>query len=260
VPVVPTTAYGTVEDVLLDARAVANDMEVKGGDVLTDGAPFTMQFVNLSYRRIQAYMAQWGVETYAAYAWLLNIPANATGDPESRVIVSDSGTEITTPSGAGESSFATPILPDDWVAPLKLRERPNGSTIFATDMVRPSGGVTRYLSQGTYLYDWEWIDDVLRFRGATQAMDVEAKYEKRLPILSQVGDAVPIRGVDNAAAFVVVQLFSKSRGGAMADGFGMLGQQELDWAVNRSRREQQRIRRRRQPYRGMRGGNSHRRG
>lgn len=251
--VVVTTAYGTVEDILLDARAILNDMEVPGGDVLTDGAPFTIQYVNQAYRRIQAYLAQYGVETYATYAWLLNIPANTTGDPESRVIISDSGTEIFTPSGAGESSYATPILPDDLVAPLKLRERPNGSTIFSVEMWRKNDGLTSYVNQGTYLCDWEWIDDILRFRGATQNQDVELKYEKHLPILELVTDTVPIRGVDNAAAYRVAYVHSKPRGGAIADSFGQEGQAELDLLVNRSVRERQRVRHRRRPYRGVGG-------
>lgn len=253
-PVVPTTAYGTVENVLLRARAILNDMAVAGGDVLTDGAPFSVELVNSAYETIQAYLAQCGVETYAEETWLLNVPANATGDPESRVIVSDSGTLIYTPSGAGESSYAAPLLPDDLIAPVDLAERPAGSTAFAVPMRRPSGGLTRMLSQGTFLRDWQWIADTLRFRGATQAQDVWMRYEKHLPILAQVTDPVPIRGVENAAGYRVAFVFSKGRGGAMADNFGAQGQEELNLYVNRAVRAKQRVRRRRQPFRGPRGG------
>lgn len=255
-PVVQTTAYGTVEDILLDARAIANDMAIPGGDVLTDNAPFSIPFVNQSYRRIQAYLAQYGVETYSTYTWLLNIPANTTGDPESRVIISDSGTEIITPSGANESSYANPILPDDLVAPVRLRERPNGTTNYAVLMRRPNDGV-RSQDQAvgtTYLRQWEWIDDTIVLLGCSEAQDVELKYEKHLPILSSVDDTVPIRGVDNAAAYRVAWAFGKSRGSVIADTFGAEGQVELDLLVNRSARERQRIRHRRRPYSGSRRG------
>jgi hypothetical protein len=239
-----------VEDILLDARAIVNDMAVEGGDVLTDGAPFTIQYVNQAYRRVQAYLAQYGVETYSTFLWLLGIPANTTGDPESRVLISDSGTQIITPSGAGESSYADPILPDDLVAPLRLRERQSGSLNFARLMNRRNDGLNTTLGSYTYLVDWDWRDDTLWFRGATQAIDIELMYEKHLPILSQVTDTVPIRGVDNAAAYRVAYAFSKARGAQVADSFGSEGQIELDLLVNRAQRAKQRIKHRRQPYRG----------
>ena len=249
-PVVITTAYGTVEDVLLDARAIANDMAVPGGDVLTDDAPFSIQFVNQAYRRIQAYLAQYGVETYATYEWLLGIASNTTGDPESRVLLSDSGLQIITPSGMNESSYASPVLPDDLVAPLRLRERPNGSTQTAIPMHRPNDGLRPWRQPFTFLRCWDWLDDTLWFYGATQSIDIELKYEKHLPILSQVTDTVPIRGVDNAAAYRVAYAFSKARGSAIADSFGTEGQIELDLLVNRTVRARQRVRHRRQPFRG----------
>jgi hypothetical protein len=247
-PVLQTTAYNIVEDILLDARAICNDMAIPGGDVLTDDAPFSMQFVNQAYRRIQAYLAQYGVETYQTYQWLLAIPANTTGDPESRVWISDSGCQIVTPSGAGESSFAEPILPDDLVYPVRCRERQNGTTDFAQMMFRPNDGVRNYYAVATYLVMWEWINETLTLRGATQVQDLELKYEKHLPILSLVTDTVPIRGVDNAAAYRVAYAFAKSRGAMMADSFGQEGQAEMDLVINRSLRERQRIKHRRRPY------------
>lgn len=256
-PVVVTTAYGVVEDILLDARAIVNDMAVQGGDVLTDDAPFSIQYVNLAYRRIQSYLAQYGVETYATYQWLLGIPPNLTGDCESRVMLSDSGTQIITPSGQGESSFATPVLPDDLVAPLRLRERLSGCTTRACWMTRPNDGLTsggywgtQFSNSSCFLRYWDWLDDTLWFYGCTQSVDIELKYEKHLPILSSVTDTVPIRGVDNAAAQYVAYLFSKARGASVADSFGEQGQAELDLLVNRTVRARQRIKVRRRPFRG----------
>lgn len=256
-PVVSTTAYGTVEDILLDARALVNDMAVEQGDVLTDTAPFAIQFVNIAYRSIQAYLAQWGVETYTALTWLLNIAPNTTGDPESRVLLSDSGLQVITPSGAGESSYADPLLPDDLVAPLRIRERWNGSTQAAIPMRRPNDGLVALPiggNVGTYLRFWDWLDDTLWFYGATQAIDIELKYEKSLPILSAVTDTVPIRGVNNAAAYRVAQDFTAGRGGAASPGFGVRGQAELDYLVNRTVRARQRVSCRRRPFRGGSGG------
>lgn len=252
-PIVATSAYSTVEDILLLARAIVNDMEITAGDVLTDTAPFTLEFINLAYNRIQNYLAQYGVETYAAYGWLLNIPANTTGDQESRVYISDSGTEIFTPSGMNESSYDTPFLPTDLVAPMRLRERPNGSNCNAYRMHRKNDGLPWNFQITNRLVNWDWAEDTLILRGAYQNMDVELKYERYLPALTTVGDQVPIRGVDNAAAYQVAYRFSKARGGAVADNFGAEGQLELDFLVNRSMRERSRIKVRRQPFSGRRG-------
>ena len=247
-PVVATTAYNVVENVLQDARAIINDMAVISGDVLVDDAPFSIPFVNQAYRRIQSYLAQYGVETYSTFLWILNIPANTTGDPESRVLISDSGTEVITPSGANELSAAEPLLPDDLVAPLRIRERPNGSTQVAIPMHRPNDGLRFYRVPFQFLRHWDWRDDALWFYGATQNIDIELMYEKHLPILQQVGDTVPIRGVDNAAAYRVAYAFSKARGAEMADSFGQEGQIELDLLANRAQRAKQRIKHRRQPF------------
>src|SRR5208282_369816 len=160
-PVLIPSAYSVVESILQDARAILNDMEVVGGDVLLDSAPFSLPFVNQAYRRIQAYLAQYGCETYADYTWLIGVPANATGDPETRIIISDTGTLLYTPTGLGEISYAAPILPDNLVAPLKLRERQSGTTSFAVPMFRRNDGLVPFLSQVTYLVDWMWVADAI---------------------------------------------------------------------------------------------------
>ena len=223
-------------------------MAVAGGDILVDNAPFSIPFVNQAYRRIQSYLAQYGVETYSTFLWLLNIPANLTGDPESRVLLSDSGTEVITPSGANELSAADPILPDDLVAPLRIRERPNGSTGVAIPMHRPNDGLRPYRQPFQFLRHWDWRDEALWFYGATQNIDIELMYEKHLPILQQVTDTVPIRGVDNAAAYLVAAPFCRARGAEMAEGFGQQGQIELDLLANRVQRAKQRIKHRKQPF------------
>jgi hypothetical protein len=48
--------------------------------------------------------------------------------------------------------------------------------------------------QSAYLLEWEWKDNGIRFRGATQALDIKIEYEKSLPKLGATSDPVPIRG------------------------------------------------------------------
>jgi len=251
-PVLPSTAYNTVEAVLLRARAMLNDMEIQGGDVLTDTAPFTMQFVSIAYEMIQRRMATVGVETNIDYFWLLNLPTVPTQDPEARLIISDSGTSVTFPSGAGGFSQAQPSLPTNLVVPKKLWERQNGTVNYPSPMKERIGGLNTMVQQ-TFLVDWEWVADTLQFRGALQGQDVKIKFEKALQPVVTVNDPVPIRGVTNAAAFYLVEAFLASRGEPMVAQMDAIAIDELKQLKNSSVRRRQRIKHRRRPYRGFGG-------
>src|ERR1700675_2129937 len=127
-PVLATTAYNTVEGCVLRARAVLNDMEIAGGDVLTDTAPFTMQFAMIAYESIQRQLAILGVETLVDYFWIIGLPAMPVSDPEGRLIISDAGTAIQYPNGNNSSAAQQPQLPTNLVVPLKLWERQTGTS------------------------------------------------------------------------------------------------------------------------------------
>ncbi|SRR6266550_3616928 len=253
-PVLVTTAYGTCETVLLRARAILNDMEIQGGDVLTDVAPFSIQFLQIAYESVQRQLAIVGVEVNVSYAWLLAIPTMPINDPEGRLIIDDSGTHIVYPNGANGSNFALPQLPVDLVVPLKLWERQTNTVNNPGLMAHPPGGL-RTMGQQTFLVDWEWVGDKLEFRGALQSQDVKIKYEKQLAPIVSVNDPVPIRGVLNAAAYETAAAFAASRGSTLAAGYDKVGQSEIHALQQLSVRQRQRGHHRRQPYSGSGGRN-----
>ncbi len=252
-PVLASSAYVTAEVVLNRVRVILNDSEVVGGDVFTDTAPFTFTCLNSAFERVQIELASVGVETYTEYAWLIGLPAITTIDPEARLIVDDTGCNITYPTGVGNVFSLTPQLPVDLVLPLKLWERQNGTNNFTgPSMKQPNDGLLN-MNQQTFLVDWEWKTDGLRFRGALQVQDVKLMYEKQLPQLSATTDPVPIRGVTNAAAYFAALLFVQSRGGLIAPQYKMSATEEIDLLKMVSARRRQRKQVRRQPYSG-RGG------
>src|SRR6185437_9667992 len=256
-PVLATSAYVTCEQVLNRLRMILNDSEVPGGDVLTDTAPFTFDVLNGAYERVQMELAQVGMETYTGEAWLIGLPAMPISDPEGRLIVDDSGTNIIYPNGTGNVFAQTPQLPTDLILPLKLWERQNGTNNFTgPPMKQPNDGLLNMIQQ-TFLVDWEWKADGLRFRGALQVQDVKFKYEKHLPLLVAVTDPVPIRGVTNAAAYWGAKIFCESRGGMVAPQFKATADEEIMLLRMVSARRRQRKQVRRQPYSG-RGGRSQR--
>lgn len=252
-PVLGSSAYAQAEDVLNRVRVILNDFEIAGGDVITDTAPGTFVLLNMAFESVQQALATYGVETLSTEAWLLAVPAVTLGDPEARLFINDSGTQIIYPSGVGNFFSPTPQLPVDLVVPFKLWERQAGTTQFVgPPMARPNDGI-RNMSQQQFLVDWDWLNDSLVFRGALQVQDVKVRYEKRLPQLAAVTDPIPVRQGANAAAYEAALIFHESRGGALIPALQKKADDELFKLQLLATRQRQRRRVRRNPYSG-RGG------
>lgn len=252
-PVLTTTAYATAEDVLIRVRTLLNDSEVVGGDIITDTAPFSFDLINAGYERVQSELSTYGIEVSTTDVWLIGLPIMPINDPEGRLIVDDTGTNIIYPNGVGNVLSATPQLPPDLLMPLRLWERQSGTTNpLGAPMKQPNGGLLSQPQQ-TYLIEWEWKNDGIRFRGATQVQDVKILYEKQLPKLAATTDPVPIRGVVNAAAYWAAKIFADSRGAAIAPEAKNAAINEISTYAQAIARRRQRKQVRRQPYSG-RGG------
>jgi hypothetical protein len=252
-PVLSSTAYNTASDILNRVRVIVNDSEIAGGDVLTDTAPFTFPLLNAAFERVQMELAKVGVETQTDEAWLIALPAVPTIDPEARLIIDDSGTRIIYPNNVGNVLASSPQLPTNLILPLRLWERPTATAGFTGPPMRQANAGLLNLFQQTFLVDWEWQADGLRFRGATQSQDVKVKYEKQLPQLAAPTDAVPIRGVGNAAAYQAAKIFAASRGGAILAEFKIEADAEIFLLQQVSARRRQRKQVRRNPYSGRSG-------
>lgn len=255
-PVLASSAFNTAEDVLTRVRTIINDSEVTGGDVLTDTAPFTFDLLNAGYEQVQSELVTVGVEVALTEAWVLNLPALTSLDPEARLVLDDTGCNIIYPDPANDIIAVTPQLPVDLVQPMRIWERAHGTTNFVGDPMRqPNRGLTDAM-QSSYLLEWEWKNDGLRFRGATQALDIKIEYEKNLPKLTAPTDPLPIRGVVNAAAFYAAEIFIASRGGAIVDWAGEKAEEDISRLKMSAARRRQHKQVRRRPYSG--GGRSQR--
>lgn len=255
-PVLSSSAYVTVEDVLVRTRTFLNDAEVAGGDVLTDTAPNSIDLIQSAFERVQIEIAAFGGETMITDAWLINLPAMPAVDPEARLVVDDTGSNILYPNAVGNIYSNTPQLPSDLVVPLDLWERSTGtSEPTGPRMGQPNRGL-QSLQQKTTLGEWEWKGDSLRFRGALSARDVKIEYEKQLQKLVSVTDPVPIRGVLNAAAWHAAMIFTASRVGALLPEAKAEAAREILLKARQSARRRQRKQVRRNPYSG-RGGRQH---
>lgn len=256
-PVLGSTTYNTAGDVTTRLRTLVNDSEVAGGDVLTDTAPFTFEILNSGYERVQLELAKAGIEVSLTYAWIIGLPIMPTVDPEARMILDDTGCNILYPNGTGDVFSAIPQLPVDLVLPLDIWERQTATTCRAGRMKQPAGGLCSADQQLT-LCEWEWKADGVQMRGALQSQDIKIEYEKQLPRLVLPTDPVPIRGVNNAAAYYGAMIFAESRGGEISPQYKAHADEEIFLRMQVSSRRRQRQPSRRKPYSG-RGGRVFRR-
>ena len=132
---------------------------------------------------------------------IINSPTNGLGqtDPAVQTTLSLQG------YFDGTQIWPNFLLPDDMLYPTRLWERQTGSNNPFRDMTAPSGGLNSF-GQGSYLREWEWRNNQLNFRGATQNVDIRMRYYCSLPqFFSQTLDFnstfVPVLDCTDAVAY-----------------------------------------------------------
>ena len=199
-PLIGSTAYGTVGAVTSLVRSLLNDAPANW---CTDA--LQIPYVNDAYVTIQKKIANSGGDLFIQDDVLLVVPLVATPDPGTQVVIND--------------ATAVPNqLPSDLLNPLKLWERPNLSTQDFVEMtdVTSHGGLPSQI-QGQSLQYWEWRADGLYFVGATQDTQIRLRYNRALPVLAGPTDVILIRGSQNALAHGTAALVGFARGSPLAD-------------------------------------------
>jgi len=230
-PVVATSAYNTAGQITSLVRSLLNDA---AGNLFTDTV--LLPYANAGYRKVQRALANIGSSSFLTDDVLLVVPAVAAVDPSMQVSITDS----TAPPNQ---------LPFDLLVPMKLWERPNGSTDDFAEMIdlTDHGGLPSQ-EQGSALGFWEWRTDGLWFLGATQDTQIRLRYQASLPDLTDATSPVLIRNAQEAIAYFTAALASGARGSPLSERWDDAGDDALEDLIARAvLREQQSVRRRR-PY------------
>lgn len=244
-PVIQTTAYGTVEGVFNEARAICNDMMFsQAGEILTDAAPFTFLMLNRAAQYFENELINHGVLTFKKETVLTPVTAIATLDPGLQVNISDSG------YFNGSVNAAAPIVPYDLQVPDFLWERQTGSTENWIEMTEMADGLPS-VAQTLRLGMWEWREDGIYMPGATQSNDIRLRYTSEVVNFSAPTDVILIRGSQSALASYLAYVFAESRGSAMADKFMLMGKEFTLQICRRNTRARQRETITRRPYGGV---------
>lgn len=174
IPPPPVTApYPMLETALNLARTRLNDAIASlGGDILTDTQPFTGAMANAAWRNLQIFLCNLGYSKYKKRFRGFAYPVVSSTDPSSDTFLS------WTQFFDGTGYFSAPtvdLLPQDFIAPLKMGERPTGSNqVFSPMGLSPDG-----LPQGMkrpWNGFFEWKNDRIYMPGSTRSMDLDIYY------------------------------------------------------------------------------------
>ena len=184
-------ATTSLETIMNLVRAICNDSQagvnnIPGeGQIITDSptiSPFVLPMLNSTIRKLYRMLRGVGdpclIRDNMIFTNLpiVNSPANGLGqeDPAVQTFMDPTG------YFDGVQIWPNFPLPDDMLYPTQLWERTTGTNDVFHRMDAPSGGLESAM-QGPYLKQWEWRNNRLNFRGATQPVDIRLRYYCSLP-------------------------------------------------------------------------------
>lgn len=148
-------------------------------------------------------------------------------------------------------------LPADFIYPLKLWERTDGTTDPYVEMAEAGFGLPQRENLTSTLDFWEYRGNEILLLGATGARQIKMRFEKSLPVLTQAGDKIGIREAVGALAYGAAALAARSRGvSTLARDMSAQYEESAAQIVNGAVRPNQRRPIRRRGYGGVGAGGS----
>lgn len=235
----PTAPYDNLESVLNVARTRLNDaIQSLGGDILTDTQPFTGTITNSAWRHVQDYLANNGYSrlrsVFEGYAY----PASTTSDPSANSYLD--WTEYFN----GTTAFVPPavsVLPQDFILPLRLFERMNGSNSPFFPMTFCPENLPDIPKTRPFNRIWTWMGDAIWLPGCSQVNDLKVEYAAYLVdfpvdvdsvLISPTTQPVPIMRCQSAFANFLCAEMATGRDDVDVDKFAAAGMSDLDVIVN----------------------------
>jgi hypothetical protein len=230
-PVVDSSAYNSAGQITSLVRSLLNDAQ---GNLFTD--TILLPYANSAYRKVQRALGNAGGGGFIQDDVLLVVTAVAETDSSLQVSITDA----TAPPNQ---------LPTDLLVPLKIWERPNGSTDDFLEMVDVSqhGGLPSRMQDDT-LSLWEWRADGIYFLGATQDTQIRLRYAKAYPDFTDSTSPVLIRNAQEAIAYATAALAGWARGSPLAEKWDDAAADAIEDLVSAAVRREQQSARRRRPF------------
>src|SRR6185369_7233152 len=193
----PSAPYDTLQSILNVAIVRLNDaMKTPatapagqiGGEVIGAQQIYTLTGCNAAWRRFQADLVSQNYSKLINTVQLLGLTNVATTDPGTNCYIDWTG------YFDGVTLQSSPVLPQDLLTPLRLKERVHGATgvnAEFTPMEYVANGLTG-LTKGPRNFNWAWDNDRIIIPGSTNFMDLELRYSSFLADFTAFTDPVPI--------------------------------------------------------------------
>jgi|HubBroStandDraft_4_1064222.scaffolds.fasta_scaffold00050_2 hypothetical protein len=238
-PSVTTAVYPSVESILTLARATVNDMlRTSAGQILTDVAPFSIEYVNAAVDHVQETLANNGISTQIVDNVILTpIPPTPNLDPDCQIFFGYQG------YFDGSVMHATPALPPDLIVPLKIWQRQTGSAQ-QFSLMNPAKDGLRSAQPGSVFGEWEWRQGAIYMVGCTTTQDIRIRYEQSLGDISSSANFsttyIQIPRSKRAIAYLVAYGYAFARGSPQAPAVLTMAEDAINGIINRQIRMDQR--------------------
>lgn len=244
-PPLPSSPYPILDDVLDLARVRINDaIQSIGGDTLTDDQPFTQVMTNAAWLKLQQFLGNMGYSRNRKRTVLTGLPIVGSQDPASETVLNweyfyDGVSYFVPPN--------TPVLPQDFIAPLRIGERQSvgyqptltqGNSGFRALGNSPDGNPNWRKTTRNGWFDWR--GDGIIMPGSIQPMDLEIYYSAYMSDFITVGatpwyqQPVPIMRSQSALANYIAAEYANPRGDMDAAGFMTQAEQDARLIFNNS--------------------------
>ena len=242
---VPNRSYPILDDVLNLARVRVNDaIQSIGGDTLTDDQPFTQVMANAAWLKLQQFLGNMGYSRNRKRVVLTGMPVVDSQDPASETLLTQEyfydGVSYWIPPN-------TPVLPQDFIAPLRIGERQSvgyqpvltqGNQRFNPLRLSPDGNPCTKKTNWNGWFDW--YSDCIVMPGSVVPMDLEIYYAAYMGDFITVGETqwyqqpVPIMRSQSALANYIAFEYANPRGDMDANAFQAAAEQDARLIFNNS--------------------------
>jgi len=174
----PTPPYDSIFEIVTAANTrlngVVETLQPIGGSIVGNTNSFSQQVVNDAFRKMQSKLADLRYSGLQSETVFTGVAAIATNDPIAQCYINYAGYYN------GVTLLPSPVLPQNFIRPYDLTERPSGTTQLFTEMDPLMWSLPR-VPKANWNRQWLWRADTLYLPGALVNTDIAILFAQFFP-------------------------------------------------------------------------------